>query len=191
MEKITSLVLATHNVHKIQEIKRILGSIVTFRTLQEFVPGQIKETGHTLHENSLAKALYAHTIAKLPSLADDSGLFVKALNGEPGVFSARYGRTDVQRIQRVLMNLEGQKDRRAEFRAVFVLVRDSTTNTVFEGICQGTIACKPRGDHGFGYDPIFIPDGYTQTFAELGPGVKNSMSHRALALKKVRMYLSQ
>jgi XTP/dITP diphosphohydrolase len=150
----------------------------------------VKEAGRTLHENSLAKALYAYQISGLPSLADDSGLFINALDGEPGVFSARYGRTDEQRIQRVLQNLREQHDRRAVFRAVFVLVTNTSAHQIFEGICQGSITSEPRGDHGFGYDPIFIPDGYNETFAELGPDVKNTISHRSLALEKVKAYLS-
>jgi len=185
------LVLATQNEHKIKEIKEILGSILEYRILSDYVAIQVKEAGRTLLENSLAKALYAHKVTGLPALADDSGLFIDALDGEPGIFSARYGNTDTQRISRVLEKLQGRNNRCASFRAVFVLVLDSRTHKEFVGICPGSITNEPQGTHGFGYDPIFVPDGYNNTFAELGAETKNRISHRALALNKVKIYFSK
>lgn len=182
-------VLATRNQHKIKEIKQILGSDFEYQTLSDYIAIQIKEAGRTLLENSLAKAAFTYKVSQLPSLADDSGLFVDALNNEPGIFSARYGANDEQRIARVLQNLEGQNNREASFKAVFVLYFALKTYVSFEGICSGQITHEPRGTHGFGYDPIFVPEGYKKTFAELGASVKNAVSHRARALHKIREYL--
>jgi XTP/dITP diphosphohydrolase len=189
MRHIECIVLATCNQHKIEEIKNILGTDIAYRTLSDYVAIQIREAGRTLLENSLAKATYAYKVSELPSLADDSGLFIDALDGGPGIFSARYGKTDQQRITRILDELRDSKDRRASFKAVFVLSLGTTKYEAFEGICPGIIADEPRGIHGFGYDPVFIPEGYTQTFAELGSEVKNRISHRARALQKVKEYL--
>lgn len=188
MKHISRLVLATRNEHKIEEIRQILGSGIDYRTLDQYGALQIKEAGRTLYENSLAKALYAHKVTGTPALADDSGLFIDALDGDPGVYSARYGATDEQRISRVLKNIRSQENRRASFRAVFVLVLNTSDHEAFEGICPGSITTESRGTHGFGYDPIFIPDGYTKTFAELGPEIKNRISHRARALEKLKQY---
>lgn len=140
-------------------------------------------------ENSLAKALFAFKVSNRPALADDSGLFIDALEGEPGIFSSRYGYDDVDRIARILKNLHDSEDRSASFRAVFVYYYELQRYEFFEGECRGTIAYEPRGNNGFGYDPIFIPDGYNKTFAELGKEIKNRISHRALALAKFKRFL--
>jgi len=190
MDRLDYLVLATRNQHKINEIKEILGPTLMYRVLSDYVAIQIQEAGRTLLENSMAKALFAHKISNHPALADDSGLFVDALDGEPGIYSARYGTDDQQRIARVLDKLQGNENRRASFRAVFVLYMSTDAYKTFEGICAGNIAYESRGTKGFGYDPIFIPQGFTQTFAELGADVKNKISHRALALKKLKAYLT-
>jgi len=185
----SSLVLATRNEHKIVEIKAMLGSIVDCRTLRDYLNITVKEAGRTLLENSLAKAAFTFKATGQPSLADDSGLFVEALDGEPGVYSSRYGKNDTERISRLLRNLEMKKNRAAAFRAVFVYYFAPQKYEVFRGKCIGEIALEPRGTHGFGYDPIFIPHGYTKTFAELGPDVKNKISHRAKALQEFKKYL--
>jgi non-canonical purine NTP pyrophosphatase (RdgB/HAM1 family) len=189
MNNSTILLLATKNQHKINEIKKILNLDIEYRSLSEYVDIEVQEAGRTLLENSLAKAAFAYKVARIPALADDSGLFVDNLNGEPGVFSSRYGKDDVHRIARVLQQLETKTNRRASFKAVFVYYYGFDRYETFEGICLGTIAEHARGEKGFGYDPIFIPDGHTKTFAELGSEVKNTISHRARALAKFKAYI--
>jgi len=184
-----SLLLATRNQHKILEIKDILGTDIDFLLIDDYLSIDIREAGRTLAENSLAKARYAYEITGKPSLADDSGLFITALDDAPGIFSARYGKDDADRIERVLTELQGKHDRRAVFRAVFVYYTAPDRYHVFEGECPGEIIHEPRGMNGFGYDPIFMPRGYNRTFAELGQETKNRISHRARALKKFRRYL--
>lgn len=183
------IVLATRNEHKIAEIKAMLGSIVDCRTLRDYLNITVREAGRTLLANSLAKAAFTYKATGQPSLADDSGLFVDALNGEPGVYSARYGKNDTERISKLLRSLETKQNRAAAFRAVFVYYFAPQTYEVFRGQCNGRIALEPRGTHGFGYDPIFIPRGHKKTFAELGPEVKNRISHRAKALQQFKEYL--
>jgi XTP/dITP diphosphohydrolase len=189
MKLVDTLILATRNQHKIHEIEQILGPTLKYQSLSNYVAVQIQEAGRTLLENSIAKAMFAHKISTLPALADDSGLFIDVLDGEPGIYSARYGSNDAQRIARVLDKLRDGEKRGASFKTVFVLMFAADNYQMFEGICPGTIAYEPRGTHGFGYDPIFIPQGYTRTFAELGAEVKNRISHRALALKQLKEYL--
>ncbi len=183
------IVLATKNQHKIAEIKDILALDIQYRTLSDYVKISVKEAGRTLFENSLAKAAFAFKLSQKPSLADDSGLFVDALNGAPGVFSARFGRNDEDRIARLLEEMAGQHNRRAQFKAAFVYYYGTNKYEVFEGECIGEITTEPRGTQGFGYDPIFIPKGFRKTFAELGPKSKNRISHRAKALKKFKKYI--
>jgi len=185
-----SLLLATRNQHKILEIKDILGTDIDFFLIDDYLSIDIREAGRTLAENSLAKARYAYEVTGKPSLADDSGLFVTALDDAPGVFSARYGKDDADRIERVLSELQGKHDRRAVFRAVFVYYTAPDRYHAFEGECRGEITHEPRGMNGFGYDPIFMPQGYKRTFAELGQKTKNRISHRARALKKFRRFLN-
>jgi len=189
LSKKYKLVLATKNPHKIEEIKSILGDGIIYLNLGGFPGLEIKETGRALLQNSVLKAEFAYKLCSIPSLADDSGLFIDALNGEPGVFSSRYARNDNDRIIRVLKNLRNKKVRTATFKAVFVFYYQLNKYEVFEGICPGRIALEPKGKNGFGYDPIFVPKGYNKSFAELGPKVKNRISHRALALKKFKVYL--
>jgi XTP/dITP diphosphohydrolase len=189
--KSLELLLATKNPHKLEEIKSILGKAagITYLSLHDFPGFAIKETGRSLMQNSLLKAGFAFKISGSPSLADDSGLFIDALDGEPGIFSSRYASTDRARIDKVLKMLRLKVDRTAQFRAVFVYYFAPRQFLAFEGICPGSIALEPRGTNGFGYDPIFIPDGYKKTFAELGPEIKNRISHRARALRKFKAYL--
>jgi len=184
------IVLATRNFHKIEEIRQILNlNSVLLVPYTRYIDLHIPEPGDTLLENSLLKAEFTHRIIRLPSLADDSGLFVEELNGAPGVLSSRYEVNDEKRIERVLKELGKAKNRKAWFRAVFVYYYDIKKYKIFEGEIEGRIACEPRGEWGFGYDPIFIPKGYKKTFAELGPWVKNRISHRAMALKKFKKFL--
>ncbi|MEO0094723.1 MAG: RdgB/HAM1 family non-canonical purine NTP pyrophosphatase [candidate division WOR-3 bacterium] len=184
------IVLATKNYHKIEEISDILHlDKVLLIPYTRFIDFHIPEPGDTLVENSFLKAEFIHKIIRLPALADDSGLFIEELNGAPGVLSSRYEVNDEKKIERVLRELGRAKNRRAWFRAVFVYFYDIKKYRVFEGEIEGRITYEPRGEWGFGYDPIFIPKGYRKTFAELGPMVKNRISHRAKALKKFRKFL--
>ena len=191
------IVLATRNKHKTEEIKTLLKDLrLEILTLSDF-PGVpvLKEEGSTFQENSLQKAhaVYLHT--KIPALADDSGLEVFFLNGRPGVISARYagdGATDEENNEKLLGQMRGvaPRRRRAQFRAVLTLFGDNGTE-VTEGICPGRLAESPRGTNGFGYDPIFIPDGFSRSYAELTAEEKNLISHRARALAGMREVLRQ
>jgi XTP/dITP diphosphohydrolase len=191
----TRILLATRNKHKIEEIKTILSDLpLQVLTLNDFpnVP-PLKEEGATFHENSLqkAQAVYDHT--KIPTLADDSGLEVFFLNGRPGVVSARYAgeeATDDENNKKLLSQMMGvaPRRRRAQFRAVLTLVDGRTVETT-EGICSGVLAESPRGTNGFGYDPIFLPDGFSLTYAELTAAEKNTISHRAKALATMKHVL--
>jgi non-canonical purine NTP pyrophosphatase (RdgB/HAM1 family) len=183
------IVLATRNPNKIAEIKEILGDLVALETISEAVKVDIPEFGRSLLENSLTKAAFAYRLCHRPTLADDSGLFVDCLEGAPGIYSARYGRNDKERISRLLKELGTEKNRKASFRVVFVYYYNDGKFMVFEGRCAGSIADSARGSEGFGYDPVFIPAGYKKTFGELGSSVKNRISHRARALNKFRKFL--
>ena len=191
------LLLATRNAHKTEEIQRILGSQfkVNDLTMHAEMP-QIAETGRTFQENAILKALAASK--KLPDLviADDSGLEVDALGGAPGIHSARYAgpkASDQKKIEKLLDELArvGATDnaRGARFRCLLALTRKGDVLGVFEGIVEGQIADRARGSYGFGYDPIFVPQGFQQTFGELPPVEKNRLSHRARALEKLRGFL--
>jgi XTP/dITP diphosphohydrolase len=186
------LVLATRNNHKSAELKTLLSTIdVELFTLNNFPDHPpLIEDGETFQENALRKArtIFHHT--KLPALADDSGLEVFFLNGRPGVRSARYAgdnATDEQNNKKLLAEMRGvaPRRRRAQFRAVLALVGPGYEELA-EGVCLGRLAEEPRGTNGFGYDPIFIPDGFTRTYAELSAEEKNKISHRAAAAEKMR-----
>jgi XTP/dITP diphosphohydrolase len=185
----SKIILATRNANKIVEIRKIIGDLVETQMIGDFVKVDIPEFGRSLLDNSLAKAAFAYRLCGKPSLADDSGLFVESLDGEPGIYSSRYGKDDAERIARLLRNLGKEQKRRAAFRVVFVYYYTDGKYEVFEGECVGRIAPSARGTEGFGYDPVFIPRGYKRTFAELGPSVKNRISHRAQALQKFRKFL--
>lgn len=186
------LILATRNKHKIVELQTLLKDLgLEILTLNDF-PNHppLIEDGATFQENALKKAgtIFQHT--KLPALADDSGLEVFYLNGKPGVRSARYAgddATDEQNNEKLLAEMRGvaPRRRRAQFRAVLALVGRSY-NEFAEGVCPGKLAEDPRGTNGFGYDPIFIPDGFTKTYAELAAEEKNNISHRAKAAEMMR-----
>ncbi len=194
------LIIATGNAHKTEEIAAMLGELVgEVRDLRDFPEvGEIEETGVTFEENSTLKALGVAAVVGEDAwvLADDSGLEVDALKGAPGVYSARYsgeGATDASNRQKLLEELERVgargKERSARFRCVLVLARGGEKVAVFDGACEGVIANEERGDGGFGYDPLFIPEGECASFGQLGAEVKNSMSHRARALQGLREWL--
>ena len=195
----SSLLLGTRNPGKVIEITSILAdSGWSFTSLQEFPNvGEAEENFVTFAENAIAKACFYASATGLCALADDSGLEVEALGGAPGVFSARYAgahASDADRRTLLLSELAktGDTNRRARFVAVVAIARpDGEILNLSEGICEGTITFTPRGTGGFGYDPLFIPDGYDQTFAELPDTIKNCISHRARALSGTREFLSQ
>ncbi len=190
------LLLATRNRNKVIEMQQALEGTGWQVVMLSDIPGapEVEEDGTTFQDNALKKARSAFGISGLRTLAEDSGLEIDALGGEPGVKSARYAgeaATDAERIRKVLGQLVSVRDERrtARFRCVMCLIDSAGKESCFEGRSEGRIAHIARGSTGFGYDPIFIPDGYDQTFAELGFGVKGRISHRARALQQVIEYL--
>ncbi len=188
------IVFATNNKHKLEEIKDILGKDFEIVSLDEIgCHEDIPETGLTLEENARQKSSYIVEHYNHDCFADDTGLEVDALNGEPGVHSARYAEgTDHDseaNMRKLLSKMSNVKDRTARFRTVISLIINGVEYQ-FEGRVEGRIATEKHGTEGFGYDPIFIPEGYDKSFAELGEEVKNQISHRARAVKKLAEYLS-
>ena len=213
------IVFATNNQHKLDEIRSILGNQFEVVSLSDIgCHEDIPETGQTLEENALMKAQYVYDHYHVSCFADDTGLEVDALNGAPGVYSARYASMEEQGVgskeqeikavshdsnanmARLLRELGNNNNRRARFRTVIALIekRDvcpcgcTSIKQIhrFEGIVEGQIIRERRGGEGFGYDPIFVPDGYEQSFAELGTDIKNTISHRARAVKKLADFLN-
>jgi XTP/dITP diphosphohydrolase len=192
------LLLATRNAHKAREIQEILGPQFELRDLTAYPEiSEIVESGKSFEENAKLKAIAVSK--ELPGLiiADDSGLEVEALGGGPGIHSARYageGATDEQNVEKLFSDLvrAGAKtrQRKARFRCLIALARDGKLLGTFEGAIEGTIVDRPRGSHGFGYDPIFVPNGFAQTFAELPAEVKNRISHRAEAIRALTAKLA-
>lgn len=189
------LVFATNNKHKLDEVRKITShhpvEIVSLAEINCF--DDIPETADTLEGNALQKAHYIQEKFGLNCFADDTGLEVEALNNAPGVYSARYagpGHDSEANMKKLLHEMEGKENRKARFRTVIALVWNGKTYT-FDGIVNGTITTAKRGENGFGYDPIFIPEGYDQTFAELGDNIKNQISHRAKAVEKLDEFLTQ
>ena len=187
------IVFATNNPNKLREIREILGSRFEVVSLSEIgCHDDIPETGSTLEANALQKAQYIHDHYGLDCFADDTGLEVDALGGAPGVHSARYAEgTDHDseaNMQRLLRELAGRDDRQAHFRTVIALIMDGQTR-LFEGRVDGRIDTERHGHGGFGYDPLFIPDGYNDSFAVLGEETKNRISHRARAVQQFAAYL--
>ena len=182
------IVFATNNAHKLEEVAAILGDSYEILSLREI---GCDETSDTFAGNALQKATYIKEHYGYDCFADDSGLEVHALDGAPGIFSARYsGNGPEANIDKLLHNLTGKSERGAQFRTVIALLIGEETQ-LFEGIVHGTIIEERRGTGGFGYDPIFIPDGYAHTFAELGSEVKNRISHRAKAVEQLAAYLNE
>lgn len=188
------IVFATNNQHKLSEVKAVAGDKFEIVTLREVgITEDIPETGATLDENASQKARYVYERTGLDCFADDTGLEVEALNGAPGVRSARYatdGHDFAANNRKLLMELEGKENRRARFRTVISLIRGGVEQQV-EGIVTGTIAVQEAGCGGFGYDPLFIPDGHDVTFAEMTAEEKNSISHRGRAVAALKEVLDR
>lgn len=189
------IVFATNNAHKLSELRQIAAGRINLLSLSDIgCNDDIPETGATLEENALQKALWVKQHYGCDCFADDTGLEVEALDGAPGVRSARYapgvGHDSLANMRLLLDNLRGVENRRARFRTVIALVCDGRQQ-LFEGTVEGQIEHKPSGTDGFGYDPVFRPDGWDITFAQASPQQKNSVSHRARASKKLIEYLTQ
>ena len=186
------LCFATNNAHKLEEIQAILGESFELISLKETgCTEELPETGDTLEANSLQKAQYLYDHYHINCFADDSGLEVHALGGEPGVDSAHYAgpqRSHADNVNLLLKNLAGKTDRSAQFRTVITLIQNGKI-TQFEGSVKGQIINELRGSQGFGYDPVFIPDGYETTFAEMSLEEKGRISHRAKAFRKLVEFL--
>lgn len=186
------MVVATNNAHKLKEIAAILGQEIELLSLKDIQCfADIPETADTLEGNARQKAMYIYENYGMDCFADDTGLEVEALGGAPGVFSARYageGHDSEANMQKLLKELAGKENRKAQFRTVICLIRNGKEH-LFEGIVKGEIIQEKRGGAGFGYDPIFVPEGYDLTFAELGDDVKNTISHRARAVEKLCQFL--
>lgn len=198
------IVFATNNQHKLSEIRQILGDDFEVLSLADIgCHEDIPETADTLEGNALQKARYVADHYHLSCFSDDTGLEVDALGGAPGVYSARYageGHDSEANMRKLLLELGENNNRKARFRTVIalLLIKDDTHDTTpaeeihtFEGIVEGQIIREKRGNEGFGYDPIFMPDGYDDTFAQLGAMVKNRISHRARAVEKLAAFLRQ
>ncbi len=186
------LVIASNNEGKIREIRELVDGIRLLSLKDVGFSADIDEPYHTFEENALAKASAIHQFCGKNVFADDSGICVRALNNAPGVDSAHYSgaRDDEKNLQKVLAELGNNEDRSAFYKAVICLVWDDEV-FYFEGICEGRIIYEKRGSGGFGYDPIFVPEGYEQTFAELPLDIKNQISHRGKAVKKMVEWLTQ
>ena len=189
------IVFATNNQHKLSEIRQILGDRVEVLSLKDInCDVDIPETGTTLEANALQKAQYIYDHYQMNVFADDTGLEVEALGGAPGVYSARYaggeGHDSEANMAKLLRELGENNNRRARFRTVIALIIQGQVHE-FEGIVNGEIIRERRGGEGFGYDPIFQPEGYDKTFAELGVEVKNQISHRARATQKLAEFLQK
>jgi len=187
------LIFATGNPHKAAEVQYLLPEGIRIRTLREIgIEEEIPETGKTLEENAILKAEYVRQRSRQNVFAEDTGLEVKALHNAPGVYSARYAgpaRDSRANLEKLLREMEGAKDRRARFRTVIALILNNEIHR-FEGIVNGHIAESASGNGGFGYDPVFIPEGFDRSFAELGDELKSRISHRARAMKKMISFLN-
>lgn len=186
---------ASHNKNKVREIAQLAPSGIEIFGLDDLkVTEEIPETGTTMEENSSIKASFIHSNFNVPVFADDSGLEVMALNGEPGVYSARYAglEKDAQKNMDLLLdNLQGVEQRDAHFKSVITFIDAKGLKKQFDGIVNGQITKEKRGDQGFGYDPIFVPEGFRNTFAEMDSESKNKLSHRAKAFQKLISYLEE
>lgn len=184
------LVIASNNAGKIREIRQMTDGIELLSLKDIGFTADIPEPFHTFEENAFAKASAIHQFCGKNVFADDSGICVNALNGAPGVDSAHFSgtRNDEKNLQKLLLDLEGAEDRSAFYKAVICLIWKEETY-YFDGICKGRIIEEKRGEKGFGYDPIFVPEGYSQTFGELPPEVKNHISHRGKAVRKMAQFL--
>lgn len=188
------LVFVTNNAHKLEEVRAILGNTMEVLSLNDIdCQADIPETAETLEGNAALKAEYIYKNYGMDCFADDTGLEVEALNGAPGVYSARYaggdGHDSEANMKKLLAELDGKTNRKAQFRTAICLIEGGEEH-LFEGIVKGAIVDKKRGVSGFGYDPVFVPEGYAETFAEMGNEEKNRISHRARAVQQLCAYLS-
>lgn len=188
------IVFATNNQHKLDEVKKITEGLTEIVSLSEInCFDDIPETADTLEGNALQKAHYVKEKFGFDCFADDTGLEVEALDNAPGVYSARYAGPDhnsESNMKLLLKNMEGITNRNARFRTVIALLMDGK-EYLFDGIVEGVIIDEKRGNSGFGYDPVFVPNGYNETFAQLGSDIKNNISHRAKAVLKLHDFLSK
>lgn len=189
------LVFATNNAHKLEEIRAILGGKVEVLSLKDIgCDADIPETADTLEGNAALKAEYIYRHYGLDCFADDTGLEVEALDGAPGVYSARYaggeGHDSEANMRKLLTELKGKTNRKAQFRTAICLIEGGVEH-LFEGVVKGSIIEEKRGGSGFGYDPVFVPEGYAETFAEMGSEEKNRISHRARAVQALCVYLNR
>jgi XTP/dITP diphosphohydrolase len=186
------LVFATHNDHKLKEVQQLLPESIELLSLKDIqCYDEIPETGKTLEENAKIKADFVTQTYGLDCFSDDTGLLVDVLNGNPGVYSARYAgeqKNAKENMAKLLKEMEGEKNRNAHFKTVIHLNLQGQSHR-FNGIVEGTITTKEHGSGGFGYDPIFKPEGFTQTFGELPPETKNAISHRGRAIEKLVNFL--
>ena len=187
-----NIIFATANPNKLREVQDILNESFHLHTPIEYgVTEDIPETGDTLEKNALQKARYIYQKTGMNCFADDTGLEVESLGGEPGVFSARYAgeqKNSKENMELLLYNMREYSNRKARFRCVIALILGKE-EYLFEGVVNGHIIAKPSGEHGFGYDPIFIPDGYDITFAQMPESEKNKISHRAIAINRLTDFL--
>lgn len=189
----TELVFATNNKHKTEEVSKLLLNEYTILNLTDIgCTVDIPETGNTFEENATLKSSYVVENYQLDCFADDSGLEIEALNNEPGIYSARYSgeKDDQVNLNLVLQKMEGQQNRKARFKTVISLIQGQK-NYLFEGVINGYIRESPIGNQGFGYDPIFVPEGYEQSFAQMDMAQKNEISHRAIAMRKLIAFLKE
>jgi XTP/dITP diphosphohydrolase len=188
------IIFATNNKHKLHEISNLLGDSFNLLSLKDVsIDEDIPEDFPTLKENALFKARYIYRATGMNVFADDTGLEIDALDGRPGVHSARFAGESKDfkaNMDKVLMLMQGKENRKARFRTVIALIIDKK-EYLFEGTIEGSILNKPRGSEGFGYDPIFLPDGKTESFAEMPLSEKNTISHRAVAFNKLKQFLSE
>lgn len=189
-----NIILATHNAHKVEEMSAILGDAFNIESLDDLeFTQEIPETGLTFQANAKQKANFVYQQFQRDCMADDTGLEVEALHGEPGVYSARYAgepANSENNIAKLLSELKGKTNRKAQFRTVIALIYDNKTY-FFEGSISGEITESPRGTNGFGYDSIFMPEGYEQTFGELDAEIKNTISHRGRAIEKLVKFINE
>ena len=187
------LVFATNNQHKLDEVRKVVTGVLEIVSLSEMdCHDDIPETADTLEGNALQKARYIKEHFGYDCFADDTGLEVEALNNAPGIYSARYagpGHDSEANMNKLLQEMKDKENRKAQFRTAIALILNGK-EYLFEGIVRGSIITEKRGNSGFGYDPIFVPENYTETFAELGNDIKNQISHRAEAVKKLIEFLS-
>lgn len=192
MKKPRKLIFSTNNEHKLEEVKAILEPYYQILSLKEIGDDtDIPETGDTLEDNALIKANYLWNTYHMNCFADDTGLEVEALDNAPGVYSARYAgeqKSSEDNVAKLLKELEGKENRKARFRTVIALIIEGK-RYIFEGRIEGVITTSPKGNSGFGYDPVFQPDGYDKTFAELTLADKNEISHRARAVQQLALFL--